>query len=63
MVFFSTRNLYRGSSDDSNDEHNHGHNGGSAQDLWDRDEGVKAGISKSPIVVYEPSLNRAQKSS
>jgi hypothetical protein len=46
MVFRATRNLYRGSSDYRNDKYNHGDNCGSTQDLWDRDKGAKAGISK-----------------
>ena len=46
MVFFATRNLYERVTDCSNDGHNYANTGGSSQDLWDRDKGAKAGISK-----------------
>ncbi|KAI9467302.1 hypothetical protein BJY52DRAFT_1220027 [Lactarius psammicola] len=43
VLFQTTGGLYRGDTDRSDDGYNYEDNGRSADDLWDRDQGDKAG--------------------
>ena len=46
MVLFTTRNIYERVTDYGNDGDNHADISGGSKDLWYRDEGAKARISK-----------------
>ena len=46
MVLFTTRNLYERVTDYGNGRYNHADTSGGSEDLWDRDEGAKAGVNE-----------------
>ncbi|KAI9447131.1 hypothetical protein BJY52DRAFT_1228436 [Lactarius psammicola] len=46
ILFSTARSLYSGHTDSGDDKHNHEDNGGSAYNLWDRNERAEAETSK-----------------